>query len=140
MSETELYNIFKVIHVVSGATLFAAVFITFGYITLQKTISKHHIEQAIRLSWFVALPALFIQVLSGFTIIGLQHYSIRLDWVWGTFSGFLLFTLVWLRSVYCLTEARHDNTTYYLKHWKYSVISAFVVLLVMLFLMANKIA
>ncbi len=125
-----LYFTFKIIHIISGCVLFSSAGITAVFLGVQRIPTEKQINTAIRSAWFITLPALFLQLLTGFTIIGIERYSIHLPWVWGTFLGFLLFSISWLCSVYFLTQRQ-------LKLWRYFIIFAFCTLLTLVFLMST---
>lgn len=80
----------------------------------------------------ITLPFLLLQLITGFTIIGIKQYAIDLPWVWGTFFGFVLLIFSWLLSLYYLTQ---KNKT----AWLAALALSFATLLVMIFLMANRV-
>jgi hypothetical protein len=124
-----LYDILKILHILSGVIVFASVFI---YGALAWSDSKNIKAQAgIKLAWFVTLPALGFQLLTGFSIIGVQHYSMHMLWVWGTFLGFIVLVCSWLASIFFLSQKQYSK-------WKLTLILSFSVLMIMLFFMANQ--
>lgn len=126
-----LYFIFKIIHVISGVVVFSSAFIAPVYWIFEKSPTDLFFKKTLKTGLIITLPFLLLQILSGFTIIGIKAYSIHLPWVWGTFLGFLAFIFAWLLSLYFITQ---KNKT----AWFFAITIAFVALLLMLFLMANR--
>lgn len=129
--QASVYDILKVIHICSGAIVFSSIFITALYWSTQTTFEAMQSKQALKVALFITLPAIATQLLTGFSIIGVQRYSMHQAWVWGTFLGFVLFTCTWLVSVYFLTQRRK-------KAWLTTLGLCLFILLLMLFMMANK--
>ena len=126
-----LYFIFKIIHVISGTAVFSSAFIAPLYWLFEKESPELLYRKTLKIGFLITLPFLLLQLITGFIIIGIKQYSIHLPWVWGVFSGFLMFSLSWLLSLYYLTQKNKIA-------WLIALIVSFIALLVMLFLMANR--
>ena len=126
-----LYFTLKIFHVISGAIVFCSAFIVPLYWIIEKKPTDIFCQKTLTLALFITLPFLLLQLVTGFTIIGIKQYSIHLPWVWGTFTGFMVLFLSWFLALYFLTQKNKPA-------WAASITLSFAALLLMLFLMANQ--
>ena len=127
-----LYDLFKLIHIGSAAIVVASLFIPALYWQHQSSDSlNQRARKALRIAWFITLPALMIQMITGFTIIGLQGYSMHAPWVMVTFAGFGLLILTWMLAIYSLAMRQ-------LSRWRTCLVLCMCIITVMLYFMANR--
>ena len=125
------YDIFKISHIISGAVVFGSAFLIPLYWLIEKTPTDIFCQKTLKLALLITLPFLLLQLITGFTIISIKHYSMQLPWVWGTFAGFMVLFFSWLSALYFLAQ-KHKHA------WCVTITLSFITLLVMLFLMANR--
>ncbi len=133
---TEWYTTLKIIHVLTGSVLFASIFAMGTYTLCQRDVTQKLLSLTRNVSWFISLPMLLVQMLTGLAVIGAKQYSLQLPWVLGTFVGFVLLIISWLVGSFCLTLAVNDPKPYY-RYWQYSLYASFIILLVMLLCMSS---
>lgn len=132
----ELYTTLKIIHILTGSVLFASFFAVGLYSLCQRTVTQQLLILTRNISWFVSLPTLLIQMITGLAVIGVKHYALQLPWVIGTFIGFACLIISWLTGAFCLMLAINQPKPYY-HYWQYSLYTSFVILLIMLFFMSS---
>ena len=81
------HHFIKALHIISGAVFFLASI----YALLPSSTAKRQQHLAVT----IVMPAVCFQLLSGFTLFSLQHYTWSLLWVKGALLGFVFALLGW---------------------------------------------
>lgn len=150
-----MYFFLKVVHICVGIL---AMGVGFGLVLRLRYASKRNLEhfalvvkQALLLNWVIVVPALLLQLLLGFSIVGIKGYSLHQFWVYCTFIGYFFLLISWLVSNFFLLDLydrlRSDNAgegsrrevIRCFKHYVCAVSVSFLSLMFMLFMMANRI-
>lgn len=134
----EAYYIIKTLHVISATLLFTASYFTAIYVYKSKFLNNS-VHLALRLNLALVIPLAFFQMLTGFAIIGIKHYPMHLLWVWSTGLGFFAFLMCQLVATFQLKliQLNPAQSAGAEKRWKTTLIISLLVLLYMLFMMAN---
>lgn len=151
-----LYLWLKIFHVISSAVLFGTgigtAFYMF-YLNLQKDVEliASATRQVVFADWAFTGTAGIIQFITGFSMIYLKGYSFTELWIWGSILGYAIAGLCWFPVVYlqiqcrdiaseCFRANKPLNAKYsrYFKIWWILGIPAFLSLVMVFFLMANK--
>lgn len=138
------YFALKALHVMVAAIVLALALssslrLVYGYKRLALANFLLVVKAHLRCALLWVLPGLLLQMVLGFSIAATRAYSLHDAWLLGVFVGYVLLVLLWL--VACLQLWR-----FYLQpsvkktycYWLYSSWGCLVVLLVMIFLMANR--
>ena|SRR3990167_11473311 len=152
-----LYFLLKIIHVISASILFGTgmgtAFYMF-YVNCQKDIElvARATKQVVTADWLFTGSSGVIQAITGFGMIATQHYAFSALWVWGSILGYLIAGACWLPVVWLqircrnlafisLNENKPLTKQYYryFKLWCLLGIPAFLSLVVVYYLMSNKI-
>ncbi len=150
------YAWIKIAHVISASILFGTglgtAFYMF-YVNQQKNILliARATAVVVKANWFFTATSAVIQILTGFTLVYLKGYSLASAWVYGSLIGYIMAGACWLPVVWLqmrcrdLAHAAAINQTplperyhRYFKMWITLGIPAFLALLVVFYLMANK--
>lgn len=110
------YNWLKSIHVFSASIVFGfgvmlTLLLVFSYKQHIKALFATAIDLTIKLNWLVILPAGIVQLLTGFSLFGINHYSMAHLWVKFVTIGFFVSILCWLSMMYCLQQCRYAFKT-----------------------------
>jgi hypothetical protein len=139
-----LYFDLKSIHVVVGALVVGLALASCLYVVLVRRESGTLIlglavTRWLKVNALLVLPLVIVQMLLGFSIIAVRHYTMRMLWVQVTFVGFFVLLLAWIKALYHLLQFRQclDCLSHYRK-WRTSCLLALGALLLMLFFMANR--
>ncbi len=140
-----LYFYLKTIHVIVGATLFGVALSTSGLLVFAKhnqaiTDLTPAVNRWLRMNGFLVLPLLLIQMVLGLSVISIQHYSLTMPWVVVTFVGFILMLFSWLAATFNLLQYKHQSDPILYIRWRRFCLAALIILMVMVFMMANRIA
>ena len=128
-----LYNALKIAHILSASGL-----LTGMVLGIRKWFLAHGTIRPIQfLSAQTALlivPLALFQLLTGYTMIGLNHLSLNDLWIKGSLFGFVIVIACWMGFIGLGFQSK-DN-----KHLQIVLLAiCFLSLLVMIFLMVNKI-
>lgn len=151
-----LYAWIKILHIISSAVLFGTglgtAFYMF-YVNQQKNITliAKATAAVVIADWLFTATSGVIQAITGFALIFLKGYSLLSLWVLGSILGYVIAGLCWLPVVWLQMQCRDlaiaasvDKTPLskdyqlYFKIWWLLGIPAFVALLGVFYLMANK--
>ncbi len=151
-----LYLWLKIIHVISSAILFGTglgtAFYMF-YVNCQKNIKLIALatKQVVLADWLFTGSSGIVQVLTGFAMIYLKHYSFTAFWIVGSIIGYCIAGLCWLPVVWLQIRCRdialkayQDQTELpkiyfrYFNIWWLLGILAFIALLFVFYFMGNK--
>ncbi len=139
-----LYFDLKSIHVVVGALVVGLALASSLYVVLVRRESNARmlgvaVARWLKINALLVLPLVIVQMLLGFSIIAVRHYTMRMLWVQVTFVGFFVLLLAWIKALYHLLQFRQclDCLSHYRK-WRTSCLFALCALLLMLFFMANR--
>lgn len=151
-----LYEWLKITHVISAAILFGTGLGTAFYMFYVNRsgdldLIAYALKQVVFADWVFTGSAGVVQALTGFAMIALKGYSFKLTWVLGSIIGYAIaglcwFPVVWLQ-IQCARLA-HEAVLYhqslplqyhrYFRIWWILGIPAFVALVGVFYLMANK--
>ncbi len=121
-----LYNALKILHIMSAALLLTSIVYTF------KLWLTHSLEKIQLQTWGLFIPTAIFQLATGFTMISLKQYNLSDIWIIGSLGGFMVLIISWFGFLYLLsTRAKKLQIAL--------LATACITLLVMIFLMANKI-
>lgn len=127
------YNSLKIIHILSAAGLLTAIALSVRCWYLSKnslsTLKFIQIQTALAI-----IPLALFQLISGFTMISLQHYDLSELWIKGSMTGFIMLVISWMGFVYLQFQAQR------FQRLQVTLLSVCLLsLLMMIFFMANKI-
>lgn len=130
-----LYNSLKIIHILSASLLLTSMGYSFWQwrMALNDSGNTQRIESIQTQTWLVIIPFALAQLITGFTMMSLQHENMSQIWISGSVIGFITALASWLTFIYFLLSgsSRKLQTS--------SLIFCSFGLLVMIFFMANKI-
>lgn len=138
-----LYFYLKTIHIVVAALIVGLAVVSSLPVVLSRRVDNGVLQHSIVTRWLqinalVVLPLLLIQMVLGFSVISVRQYSLLTPWLVGTFACYFAAMVCWLIAMFQLLQFRQFADTVFYKRWRlYALMSASIVL-VMLFLMANK--
>jgi len=151
-----LYAWIKIIHVISAAVLFGTgigtAFYMF-YVNTQKDIRLIALatKQVVFVDWVFTGTSAVIQFFTGLILMVLKGYSPKLFWLMGAMIGYTIAGACWIPVVYLQIrcrdlafEALNNNVPLnekyyrYYKIWRLLGIPAFLSLMVVFYLMANR--
>lgn len=151
-----LYAWIKIIHVISAAVLFGTgmgtAFYMF-YVNRQKDIRLIAMatKQVVFVDWVFTGTSAIIQFFTGMILMALKGYSPTLFWLMGAMIGYTIAGACWIPVVYLQIRCRNlafdalknntplDKKYYrYYKTWWILGIPAFLSLMVVFYLMANR--
>lgn len=151
-----LYAWIKILHIISASVLFGTglgtAFYMF-YVNQQKNITliAKATTAVVIADWFFTATSGIVQLLTGFTLIYLKGYSLLSLWVLGSLLGYVIAGACWLPVVFlqmrCRDLALNASTNktplpaeyhHYFRVWWLLGIPAFIALVVVFYLMANK--
>lgn len=148
-----LYNTVKIIHILT-ASLFGLGIAYCCYLWKQTRSSSESLktsEQIQLYTWLVIIPSALFELMSGFTMISLNHYDYSQTWVTGSVIGFIVVIGSWFTFLYFLLMSQqivsdvHKPQQSELKFklfrrmQSYMLIFCVIALACMVFFMANKI-
>ena len=152
-----MYFYLKMIHIVLGGLLFAA-----GIGPVVNVLLAHRaggladeyraLCLSWRLSWLLVIPLGIVQALIGFSIILIKGYAANNLWVLVAYIGFFVAAILWVVSLFFQMQCKdllsravnnvHINSREYHNYFRTWLLFgglAVLVLLIMIFFMANKI-
>ncbi len=151
-----LYAWIKILHIVSAAVLFGTglgtAFYMF-YVNQQKNITliAKATAAVVVADWFFTATSGVIQAITGFVLVYLKGYPLFSLWVLGSVVGYVIAGIFWLPVVWLQMRCRDlafaasvNNTPLpaeyrrYFKIWWLLGIPAFIALIGVFYLMANK--
>lgn len=151
-----LYDWVKILHIISAAVLFGTglgtAFYMF-YVNQQSNITliARATTAVVVADWLFTAPAGVIQAITGFTLVYLKGYSVTDLWVLGSSIGYLIAIGCWLPVVWLQIQCRDlallairqnqplsKNYYCYFKIWYLLGIPAFIALIGVFYLMANR--
>lgn len=151
-----LYAWIKILHIISAAVLFGTglgtAFYMF-YVNQQKnvTLIAKATAAVVVADWLFTATSGVIQAITGFTLVYLKGYSLFSIWVFGSILGYVIAGICWLPVVWLQMRCRDlafmasENKTplsaeyrRYFTIWWILGIPAFIALVGVFYLMANK--
>lgn len=151
-----LYAWVKIIHIISASVLFgtglSTAFYMF-YVNQQKNVVliAKATEQVVMADWFFTLTSGIIQAITGFILVYLKGYSLLSFWVLGSILGYVVAGGCWIPVVFLQMRCRdlawealsnnHPLSDLYKKYfsiWCLLGVPAFIALVGVFYLMANK--
>lgn len=151
-----LYAFIKELHILSASLLFGTGLGTafyMLYVNQQKNIALTAKATAavVIADWLFTFPSGVMQAITGFILVYLQGFSFLSVWVLGSIIGYVIAGLCWLPVVWlqmrCRDLAFHASINNdalssqyktYFKIWWMLGIPAFLALIIVFYLMANK--
>lgn len=125
-----LFYYLKILHVLSAGLLLTSLFFCLHQWLRKSCTAQDHIQQQ---TWIIIIPFALFQLITGFTMISLQHYDFSSLWVKGSVISFLLLIAAWFTFIYLFLSSR-------LRKLQYVMLAICgLALLSMVFLMANRI-
>ncbi|MDF1759219.1 MAG: DUF2269 family protein [Coxiellaceae bacterium] len=139
-----LYFYVKTLHIICAAWVIGlASALSLHVVLTQHSQSTEMMQRSVsrwlRWNWLLVMPVVLLQLVIGFTIIGIRQYTLYMYWVEGTFIGYLLVILSWVFASYCLMQYLNSNgrKKHYFQ-WRNWCLVALTSLIGMFFLMANR--
>jgi len=131
------YDILKILHIISASLLLMSVIHAFRlWLTHFRSHQSIRVNDAI--GWALFLPTAIFQLASGFTMISLKQYAMSEFWIIGSMSSFMVLIISWFSFLYLLFTAPPKNR--FNEALQITLLlTTGITLLVMIFLMANKI-
>jgi uncharacterized membrane protein len=151
------YILIKILHILSAALLITGM--GYSYHLWRHTrsprdgaIRNEHIQT---LTWLIILPLAIIQFVTGFLMISLKNEALSQTWIIGSILGFVIAIGGWISFIYSLLLSQQveirDNAAQPVRPWGerrlyYRRVQSLLLtvcalaMLVMIFLMANKVA
>lgn len=125
-----LYNYLKILHIISAALLLTSIVYSYKLWRRDSNTLNAHVQAQ---TWLIVIPLGLFQLVTGFTMISVQHYDFHALWVKGSIIGFMLAISSWFGFIYFSIEnkARRAQTV--------MLLICLASLLSMVFFMANKI-
>ncbi|MDF1796832.1 MAG: DUF2269 family protein [Coxiellaceae bacterium] len=139
-----LYFYLKTIHVVTaaiivGVALCSSALLIYAQHNQQTNNMSHAIDRWLRLNALLVFPLLLIQMILGFAVISVQRYSLMMPWVIVTFIGFVLILFAWIAASFNLLRYKNQaNSMGFYRNWRNFSLLAMLILLIILFFMANR--
>jgi uncharacterized membrane protein len=151
-----LYEWLKIIHVISATVLFGTGLGTAFYmffVNQQDDIDliARATKQVVFADWVFTGSSGVIQAITGFAMIAVNNYSFKAPWVLGSIIGYVIAGACWLPVVWlqlrCAQMARQSagqneplpaRYHLYFRIWWILGIPAFIALIAIMYLMANK--
>lgn len=125
---TMLYYSLKILHIISATLLLTSMAYSI-YLWRSAALAERIQIQTVT----IIVPAAIFQLLTGFTLISLQHEDISQWWIRISVTGFLIMMMSWFGFLYCL---HHQSLKQWQQVWLILCVSTLVS---MIFFMANKI-
>lgn len=151
-----LYAWIKILHIISASVLFGTGLGTafyMVYVNQQKnvTLIAEATSIVVVADWLFTATSGVIQAITGFILVYLKGYSFLSLWVLGSIFGYVIAGICWLPVVWLQMRCRDlafkasiDNTSLsveyqrYFRLWCLLGIPAFIALMGVFYLMANK--
>lgn len=139
-----LYNCLKIIHILGAALLLISIMYSIHlWLTRAHSVAKI-CDQILYQTWSIIIPFALFQLITGFTMISLQHYDISKLWVSGSIIGFISTIASWFIFIYFLLSAQtHSNPAprglFYRRLQGAMLLVCTSSIVSMIFFMANKI-
>jgi uncharacterized membrane protein len=151
-----LYLWIKYIHVLSSTVLFGtgigtASIMLYGHYTKDTHVIAAITRYVVLADWLFTATSGIMQPLTGFWMIYIAGYSLKLMWVWGSILGYLIAGLCWVPVVFLQIKMRDaaiaasthkeplPNAYFrYFKYWFCLGWPAFISLMIVFYLMTNK--
>jgi hypothetical protein len=118
-----MFYIILVIHILSASMIL----LTFIQLFFPKKLFQPH------QTFLIVMPLAIFQLFSGFTMISLKQYDFKEIWIQGSTIGFIIFITSWLIFVK-FSSSRFRPLSFIM------LLLSTLTLLIMIFLMTNKIA
>lgn len=122
------YSLIKTLHIVAGSLFFIG-----SCHALWPLLQKKKDSLLLPLTGYLILPFGFLQLLSGFTLISLQHYPFDQLWIKVSLWGFVWLCVSWVALLLAHYKNRQPNALQ-----RYLSLSILGNLLIMVFFMANR--
>ena len=152
-----IYLTFKIIHIISASILFGTGLGTALYMLIVNSSNNIALiakatRQVVLADWIFTFSSGVVQALTGFVMIYLKGYQLSQLWIVGSIIGYVIAGCCWLPVVWLQIQCRdiaHDAmlknqslpSKYYryYRSWYLLGIPAFIALLIVYYLMVNKI-
>ena len=129
-----LYICIKILHIVSAALLLASMVYCYRVWRLRASMVSERIQTQ---TWAFIIPFALFQLVTGFTMISLQHYDFSETWVSGSVIGFIVVIISWFAFIYFLLS---DENSAKLRRLQFAMLFICTLsLLSMVFFMANRV-
>lgn len=124
-----LYDTLKILHILSATLLLTSMVYSYQLWRQAETVNIQRIQIQ---TWLIILPFAIIQLITGFTIINIQHEDLTQLWIRGSVTGFILVIGSWFAFIYFLLSGQHRR--------KQAIMLSLCAsaLCVMIFFMTNK--
>jgi uncharacterized membrane protein len=150
-----LYTCIKILHILSASLLISCM--GYSYHLWKQMQSPRdgaiRMERIQALTWSSILPLAFIQLISGFTMIGLQHEDMSQLWISVSLIGFVTVLGAWLSFLYLMMAAQQidmreklrargfsERGLYYRRLQSMMLMLCALAIGTMMFFMTNKVA
>ena len=150
------YTLFKMLHILSACLIISLWMLScidtyFSHQNKDRSTCLESLERLFNYNWYGIIPLSIWQILSGFMIIAIEHYSYQLLWLKGTLMGIATLFFIYASILYLQHRAKMvllntdatSNTIPRVYHrllrWRIVLgMLAFIVLCVMIYFMANR--
>lgn len=151
-----LYAWIKIAHIISAAVLFGTGLGTacyMLYVNQQKNIAliAHATKQVVWVDWIFTGGSAIAQLTTGIILVAIKEYAPFSFWIVGSVIGYFIAGACWIPVVYFQIRCRDlafealqncsalpEKYYHYYRLWKILGIPAFLSLLVVFYLMANR--
>lgn len=104
-----LYSWLKIAHILSATLLLLSIAYS-GYLWRRSTqyleAAPSLIQRIQTQTGLVIIPLAIVQLITGFSIISLQHYAMTELWISGSVIGFIIMMASWLGFMYFLLQSQ----------------------------------
>lgn len=133
------YESLKLFHLCLAAVLLTSMVYCL-YFWLQTTHKELASQLLQRHTLRIIMPAALLQLLTGFTMISLKHYSLASLWIQGSVWGFVLVVASWVGFIWSTGKVGLSRGRGAFLCWSTVLCSICILsLLTMIFLMTNRI-
>lgn len=151
-----MYDVFKIIHIISACLLFGtglgtAVYMYLAHRSKNVTIIAIALKHVVKGDWYFTLSSGIVQFLTGLTMVLVRQIPFSSFWIWGSLLGYVIAGFCWLPVVYLQIRLRDIAMTalkeqqplpleYYQKfrQWFWLGWPAFISLIFVFYLMSSR--
>ena len=131
-----LYYTLKILHIISATFVLMSMVYSYTLWCAKNPLMAQRIQLQ---TWLVIVPFAIMQLLSGFTMMSVQHEDFSQFWIKGTIIGFMIVIGSWFSFIYFLLSSAQATQVRYRQLQAGSLMLCTAALLSMIFFMANKI-
>jgi uncharacterized membrane protein len=143
MVDFMLYHTLKILHIMGAMLLLTSMGYSLKLWITQKSIQPQNtmVQNLQKQTWLLVIPFAVFQLATGFTMISLNRYDLSEFWIKGSIGGFIVLIASWFSFLCALTKSQQSSKY----HSRYDIlpiimlVTSGMTLLIMIFLMANKI-